>query len=268
VPEGPNRGPTDSGGLWFYYTRGCSDLLWDVGRTIVARNRVHAAVLAEQRVAALEEARMLTDREAIARIALFLNRSRYRKWAPLGTARRWLGVNATIEAVLAEGARGLYGDCAGHALTPQGTLRPCTCVGNVTRFRALSSKQRRRLLALVPLSGDKVLSLHSEPLLRRLPLDTLTLHQQPQGGGSPLWTTEVWDLRGSPALSRHLENATAHPEVVALSRWAASLSGTSPIARCEPSATWHTCMACAGSHLESHCNHTLRMYDKRSRGRG
>ena len=46
---GPHKGPTDSGGLWFYYARGCSDFLWDVGRTLLARNRAHLAVLIQQR---------------------------------------------------------------------------------------------------------------------------------------------------------------------------------------------------------------------------
>ena len=50
---GPSRGPTDSGGIWLYYARGCSDLLWHMGRTALARNRAHAAVRAEQMTAAL-----------------------------------------------------------------------------------------------------------------------------------------------------------------------------------------------------------------------
>ena len=36
-------------GIWFYYMRGCSDLLLDVGRTLIARNRCDAAILLEQR---------------------------------------------------------------------------------------------------------------------------------------------------------------------------------------------------------------------------
>ena len=49
---GPNRGPTDSGGLWLYYARGCSDLEWHAGRTELVRNRAHGAVRAEQMLAA------------------------------------------------------------------------------------------------------------------------------------------------------------------------------------------------------------------------
>ena len=36
-------------GLWFYYARGCSDAAWPVGRTLLVRNRCHAAVAVHQR---------------------------------------------------------------------------------------------------------------------------------------------------------------------------------------------------------------------------
>ena len=37
-------------GIWYYYARGCSDLYWNTGRTLLARNRIHAALLAEARL--------------------------------------------------------------------------------------------------------------------------------------------------------------------------------------------------------------------------
>lgn len=280
---GPKRGPTDSGGLWFYYARGCSDLLWHMGRTMLARNRVHAAVLVEQRLALLDGKR-ITDREAVGRVATYV-RSRQPRWNALGHARGgFLGKNATVEDAIAEASRGLYGLCKGPAFTMEGQLRACACLTinilNATHNRAHAAHSRRSLgrsRALASMAGDKIISLHSEPLLRRLPLDTLVLHKQPQGGGKSIWTTEMWDLRGSPALSRHLENATAHPEVVARSRWArgsthdASRAGPSTtvvVAPCEPSAAWHTCMACRGSLLERSCNGTVQWYARHERGRG
>lgn len=36
-------------GLWLYYMRGCSDLSWDVGRTMLVRNRCELAILLQQR---------------------------------------------------------------------------------------------------------------------------------------------------------------------------------------------------------------------------
>ena len=70
---GPHKGPTDSGGLWFYYARGCSDFLWDVGRTLLARNRVHLAVQLEQQHGGGDE------RAAVARVAEWVRRV-YPKW--------------------------------------------------------------------------------------------------------------------------------------------------------------------------------------------
>ena len=262
---GPSRGPTDSGGLWFYYARGCSDLQWNVGRSLLVRNRAHAAVRIEQlRAAQASPMRMpLSELEAAQLVAAWI-RARHPKWAPLRAVRHFLGANATIEQAIGEAARGLYGHCPLPTFSPGGFLNPCLCAGNSTR---VAGSSRRRQLALTPICGDKVLSLHSEPLLGRLPLDSLILHQQPQGGGNPSWTTEIWDVRGAPALSRHLENASAHPEVVARSRWAPEATVAAldteqrkPLAECVPSETWYTCFACKGSALEPHCNGTVGHY--------
>ena len=235
--------------------------MWDTGRTMLALNRVEAAVRIEMM------ARGGSERDAVGRIAAWL-RAKYPKWSPLRVARHWPGLrNASVEAIIAEGARGLYGLCTGPAFTREGELRQCVCVGNVTK-----PASRRRLLALTPLAGDKVLSLHSEPLLRSLQIDTLQLHQQPQGGGNPSWTTELWDVRGKYELSRVLEDPTAHPEVVGRARWlrrslpfstgaGAGAAVGMPAAggeqhvqtECVPAAGWHTCFACNGSVLEQRC---------------
>ena len=301
---GPSRGPTDSGGIWFYYAQGCSDLLWDVGRTMLVRNRAHAAIRIEQMIATrdADAARLsnstnsfapamprwhggyaISEQEAAARVAAWIVKRHPRGWSPVARARGWAGLNATVEHVIAEAARGLYGVCTPPTFSTGGRLRPCRCIGS-NSSKVVSS--RRRLLALTPVCGDKSLSLHSEPLIRELPLDTLVLHKQPQGGGNPSWTTEIWDVRGSPALSRHLENATAHPEVTSRARWAgpgnlmgatrkkapfvtkerpsalalsASTSSVWPSV-CEPSDTWYTCFACRGSRLETACNGTVAHY--------
>ena len=36
-------------GLWFHYARGCSDFAWNVGRTLLVRNKCHGAIVLEQR---------------------------------------------------------------------------------------------------------------------------------------------------------------------------------------------------------------------------
>ena len=67
---------------------------------------------------------------------------------------------------------GLYGNCSGEPYTPAGQLRPCLC-------SKASSGHRAYLLSSIV--GDKHLMLHTEPLLAGLPLDSIQLHQQPQG---------------------------------------------------------------------------------------
>lgn len=265
---GPMRGPTDSGGLWFYYTPGCSDLLWHLGRTMLANNRVHAAVLVEQRMAR-HQGFSLSDAEAVDRVASYIE-TKHPKWPGIGRGRAYFGKNTSVAALIAQAARGLYGDCKGASFGADGALRPCVLCSsgptgkNGTRHEGTKVK---RAMALSFMAGDKILSLHSEPLLRQLPIDTLTLHQQPQGNGQTFWTTEIWDLRGSPALSRHLEDPSAHPEVVRRSRrWLArGLAKRGGGAECEPAPSWHTCMSCLGSQLEPHCNATERFYAKKSR---
>ena len=37
----------DTAGVWLYYASGCSDVEWDVGRTVMVRNRVRAFVEAK-----------------------------------------------------------------------------------------------------------------------------------------------------------------------------------------------------------------------------
>jgi hypothetical protein len=251
---GPSRGPTDSGGIWLYYAcahthacherahatrmlaatvhhgrlslrtvlarpvcgrrRGCSDLLWHMGRTLLVRNRAHAALVAEQLVATLEarEAQAdastrtsatladltanpaISERDAAESVGMWvraysegknaLKNAPSRgaraqlvassKWPPLRGARAWAGANATVADVVGEASRGLYGSCHAPTFSHSGALRACRCTAaraaNGTRATAPS---RRRMYALTAVCGDKALSLHAEPLLRRLPIDTL-----------------------------------------------------------------------------------------------
>ena len=54
-------GDAELGGRWYYYSKGCSDLFLDVGRTLKSLNRVHAAVLLEQRLAGVGRATAAAD---------------------------------------------------------------------------------------------------------------------------------------------------------------------------------------------------------------
>ena len=64
-------------GLWFFYLRGCSDFLWDMGRTLLVRNRCHLAVILEQR------AHRVSWATAVMRVAKFiLLTANVSAWAP------------------------------------------------------------------------------------------------------------------------------------------------------------------------------------------
>ena len=54
--EGKGNHHVHERGVWFYYARGCTDLHYDVGRTLMARNKVDAAL----RLAALAQHRNLS----------------------------------------------------------------------------------------------------------------------------------------------------------------------------------------------------------------
>lgn len=252
---GPRRGPTASGGLWFYYARGCSDLLWNSGRSMLARNRVHAAVMVEQRLALAWQGQYISDREAIRRVANYSYGSFPQSM--LRSARVWMGADASFDEMLTEVARGLYGVCGpkSEQYADDGvTLNPCQCRGGLHGW--WNTTELQRLTSLGSLASDASLDKHIATRVRRLPLDTISLYQQPQGAWM-WWTTEIWDLRGDPVLSRHLENTKLHPEVVGHSLWArAGVGNTSIGFACEPAASWQTCMSCRGSSLEPHCNST------------
>lgn len=249
---GPKKGPTDSGGLWFYYAPGCSDFLWDVGRTLLARNRVHLAVELERQRGGDD------DRAAVGRVADWVRRV-YPRWGALSRARRGLGLgpNASVEELLADAARGLFSSpCAPPHFDERGALRPCECGG---------PPGNRRLGALSLLAGEKHLLLHAEPVAVQLNrYDSFQLQQQPLGGGSHDWTSELWDVRDSAAflkerlLSRHLENATRFARLYEQRARRlvppATPGGAPSLARCVPSARFHFCFSCSGSQLEIACD--------------
>ena len=181
----------DTAGLWLYYARGCSDLAWNVGSTVLVRNRVHAAVELERR------AHGGSEQAAVRRVAAWV-RQHHPRWSALGRARHHLGAkNASVEFLLAEAARGIVAT-AGHRQKPaaacpgpqyvRGALQPCPCAPQ-------RSEWMWRMLALTRLAGDPVLELFSVQLLRNLSLahgaarpsrrmpDSLQLFQQPQGHG-------------------------------------------------------------------------------------
>ena len=90
-------------------------------------------------------------------------------------------------------------------------------------------------------------------------LDTLIFTQQPPGGGSTRFGTEILDARHlqsnvrfcKPSCPRRRDYHEARPlELPPL-----FTSGQSPTAACVRVPTWGSCAACVGSQLEHYCRH-------------
>lgn len=216
-------------GLWYYYARGCSDMAVNVGRTLLARNRVHGALMLEALLLSNKTDHPVASLAVATRLrTVFSTQEKYQKWqrrvvSPVAPTLRARGANVTLENALDEAARGIYNAtlCNPSATAPITTKCRGSCL--------------RRPSRLVHLAAEATLDIVMWKQIRLLrsaghTIDTIQLHQQPQGGGAIRWTTEVWDVR-------------ADAEV--LPRW---LNGS----KCARSSDWRNCYACMGSRLE-HC---------------
>ena len=260
-------------GLWMYYARGCSDLMWNVGRTMVARNRCHAALLLEKML------HNSTDRAAARRAAKHLKLQDVQHVHSRAVGWMHASANVTTADLLADCARGLFGNCTGSPLDEDGRLQMCTCAAGRESSQRLNNASypiggwqvmgRKRAMTLSLLAGsaglDGALCTLMLRLPRRLRLDTLQLWQQPQGGGSLLWATEVLDVRHAPldgnAKGGREGAIAADPDLLA-SRTRRLVGGlnigaAATTAACSPSRGFDRCMACANSTLEVICDDNI-----------
>jgi len=260
-------------GLWMYYARGCSDMLWNVGRTLIARNRCHAAMLLAKM------SHNITDQAAAARAAKHLQlddvqhvRSRAMGWMHASP-------NVTSAELLADCARGLFGNCTGGMWDEDGRLQMCTCAAgrqgserwNETHpVGSWQVQGRKRSMTLSLLAGsaglDEALKTLMLRLPRRLRLDTLQLWQQPQGGGSLLWATELMDVRHAGLFPKGARERAIAADPELLARRARRLVGglnvagtASTTAACLPSRGFERCLACANSTLEVICDDNITL---------
>ena len=245
-------------GLWFYYARGCSDLLWYVGRTLLARNRC-AAALALERLA-----RGGSDRDAAERLASSTAASTPTRLDGLlkqtrTRANRFLKpTNVSLPFLIAECARGVHGDCSGATFDAVGKLRPCKCSSNWWR------PSGRRPWIMAWLASWELLMPRIEQLLRELSYDSLQLYQQPQGASWGTWTIELLDARSldyavniRKALvqnRREFNKLGARLDQDQLHVYTASGGSVQAARRCIPSRNFTRCMACVGSLLEEACS--------------
>lgn len=179
-------------GHWFYYMRGCSDWAWNVGRTVLVRNRCDAALALRQRLAQ-NASRMLGRTEAAQQVAAYV-RASYGNgtavWRAAKSAQtfvsKWKGRPVTFaEAVLG---------CA------DGVYAPDTEECNEALAQKPDPSRTSRAQAYSYVAGHNMLDFHNMAIAQSLrgtlyELDTMQMWQQPQGGGAIEWTTEIWDVR-------------------------------------------------------------------------
>ena len=216
-------------GLWFYYARGCSDAAWPVGRTLLVRNRCHAAVAIHQRA---QRPRHSWD-QAVSHVAASLAHASTRLALVGLEVVRALDISA-MTAALDECARGNL---------------------SVTRPAPLA------LAAHTALDFVTTISLRS---LRGTPreLDTVQMYRQPQGDSGTngmRFATEIWDIRNLMAEKL----GQPHPAQSAQRPRLAWLNGSV----CPLSPTWASCLACKGSQLELACAFRCTMYRPQMRPR-
>lgn len=265
------------GSLWLYYARGCSDLGWGVGRTLLARNREDLAVRLMQRLhgamgrgdATLRVAALAAQhfQSWAAKVVRAANRSQH---APARTYwARARGRNAiSLPSLLADAARGIVqrtGGDEGCHLSPLGggavasssnaTGRATGTAGAVRVCAGACATRARALLHVFGAIGGEghVMDALNAELLsklcdtRRAALDSVVLHQQPTGA-SGRWATEIWDATRLCVLRGVGVPTGPNGEPVGGPLW---LNG-SRCARSRPD-EYRRCYACDGSRLQRAC---------------
>ena len=226
-------------GVWLSYARGCSDVLWDSGRSLVAPNRLEAAL----RVAMLDAGCDLDCAVRAVQSAL---------WSASSTARHSRAVQvATTAAATAEGGAGAVDGDDTNA-----TRRWRQLGADIRRAHALEDKcpsgakvARADQLLLSRLSGADALSKMLGAGLRQHGFDSAQLLFQPAGepGFPRRWSTELWDVRRDAA-SDLVERGGAGRAGEAGARERASFVASLSCGgqACRPTPSFRQCIGCDG----------------------
>lgn len=219
-------------GLWFYYMRGCSDFAWDVGRTLLVRNKCHLAIVLEQR------AHRIGWAAAVARVArTLLLAANVSSWWAAGLNRYTFARVGIVEPLEAIAGRS---DRRRNTSELKAALDACAS-------GAMSSPLVEELLGLNTLDY-----LSGAILMHELPatFDTIQIANQCESGPAALThsmcqqAVEIWDVRtirleltdkGSGTLPR----PWSWPD------------GTA----CKLADAWPSCMSCHDSLSERACQY-------------
>lgn len=234
-------------GLWLHYMRGCSDFVWNVGRTMLARNKCEASGLLEQRAAVGLSWPAAIDRVAHKFVAA-LHHNQLLHATRLTTRAQLVYTHGAAQVADA------LGSCAaGHGLQSVDPALAEAILSNALDY-IMAATMRLQLVG-TPAELD-TLQFYN---LCEAPLSTAT----PGCDGN----AEVWDVRFLQ------QRATVPPTgVPGIMRpvWEAGIGGSASdifgrlplgtgLARPQPcnlSTSWHYCLACEASASERSCCYT------------
>ena len=207
-------------GLWFYLARGCSDMLWNVGRSLRALNKLHALTLLTGRSRICRTIASLIGKDR----TLGLSAAKLRARGVPGSRRLWLrGV------LLEEGCNGFVDSFGTH------------------KYANLSLLELRRLDPF-QVVGASLFDAEIMRMARAQGFDSVQLLMQPGGGPNGLnaLETEFFDIRET----RHVCDIEKDP--AALLRYLRTASG----APCRPTRSFSSCMACKSGNTSARdpCN--------------
>ena len=247
-------------GLWFHYMRGCSDFAWAAGRTLLVRNKCHAAGVVEQRACNCSWSKAI---ERVAhKLTLAVQDSAFEPaWALwYEKAARHNTTNINVDDV----RRALHQCAHGYSLPPNASSTVHYLLGHS---------------ALDYVVGATL----TEGLRDSAAIDTIQMINQcarhddndcPGGGDAHV---EVWDvrsfqlLRGNLSALRAQAVARRHGRRESMTtgarirgdarRFSEALPRTPRLyrrldgAQCNLSASWHHCVACDASQSELACTY-------------
>ena len=244
-------GGTSRGSVWLYYARGCSDLGWGVGRTLLAKNREDAAIRLVQR---LHGGNRASSASRVAELAW----RRFPLWAAKVVRAANTSYSRFTARLRSRSLEALLLDAAGGIVQEPGDARSgCHIAGTVVGARACAGRCALRARALLYLFGSlgdegKAMDALNAELLSALcrgprPLDSVVLYQQPHGSHGR-WATEIWD-----ATALCVARGVGIPrgpsgEAVGGPLW---LNGSQCVR--SPPDEYRRCYACAGSRLQRAC---------------
>lgn len=268
-------------GLWFHYMRGCSDFAWNVGRTLLVRNKCEAAVRVEQRAhnASWASAVVRVNRK----LSLAAQRASFHDAMHHFSARK----DALNESSIwpeADGRRALDRCARGW------TAEAVSNSASAAVLNALFVSNALDYVIAATLAAAAAMARHAAALL-----DTVQFTNQ---CASPVCdgNVEIWDVRSlqhveleplrALAQRREARLRSMRPgrvEQPRLPSWGLELRtarsairedasfASPPIFRrlngslCSLSRTWHQCVACARSESEEACFFKCTDLGRRSR---